>query len=152
MSLAEYVSTIFINALYNTIAVPWCISVYKDFSSQRNQSSKNKTRQEIGYDRYMERPKMIYTKLRQLLLGKHGNTNKTADIRHRVIKGTYSCKKEEKRKNRAYRHRRKWNTVVGNVVLIRNHESGMNKLGECKYNKLSCPAICSTEEEPNFKA
>ena len=42
--------------------------------------------------------------------------------------------------------------MVGNVVLIRNHESGMNKLGECKYNKLSCPAIYSTEEELDYKA
>ena len=43
----------------------------------------------------MEWPKKIYTKLRQLLLGKHGDMNKTADIRHKVIKGTYSCKKKK---------------------------------------------------------
>ena len=68
------------------------------------------------------------------------------------MRRTYRCKKEEKRKYKTHRHRKKWNTVVGNVVLLRNHRSGMKEIGECKYNKLSWPAICSTEEEPNYKA
>ena len=87
---------------------------------------------------------MIYDRLRQLLLGKYGNMKRPADIRYRIIKGTYSCKRAKKRKYSAQRHRRKWNPEVGNVVLIGDHKSGIIK--NRRVQNLINSAIYSTEE------
>ena len=82
----------------------------------------------------MKRLKVIDAKLGQLLIGKLGDRNKTADIRDKVMRKTHGCKKEEKRKCRTHRRKKKWNAVVGNVVLIRNHKSSMNEIRKSQYS------------------
>ena len=90
--------------------------------------------QENWYDRYMSKLKVIGAKVRQRLIGKREDGNKTADIRGIVARKTYGCKKEEKQKCRIHRRKKKWNTAEGDVVLIGNHKSGVNEIRESKYS------------------
>ena len=90
--------------------------------------------QENWYDRYMSKLKVMGDKVRQRLIGKRGDRNKTADIRGIVMRKTHGSKKEGKQKCRTHRCKKKWNTVEGDVVLIGNRTSGVNEIRESKYS------------------
>ena len=90
--------------------------------------------QENWYERYMSKLKVMGDKVRQRLIGKRGDRNKTADIRGIVMRKTHGSKKEGKQKCRTHRRKKKWNTVEGDVVLIGNRTSGVNEIRESKYS------------------